>query len=531
MQHITPKVSTRLLEKVDRLFTGTLNGRITEVMQNARRAGATKVAVTNECGTVTVHDNGSGIEDFAKLLDLGNSGWNDKCEVSEDPAGVGIFSLAPRELEIRSKGKVAVITKDGWTISPTLVEDDPFPVKGTMLRFPDEPWLRTTVEPLVKFSGLKVFVDMERCSSESFISGDSIHIPELGCRIAIREWGDESYQKHSGIIGSSIYDKDGLLNFYGQAVKLVFNIGLPVPTHCLVDLDGEATGLRLLLPARTEIVQNDAFAKLEEACTIAAFRHIEKKGTHHLSFSAYMRGRSLGVDLKEASPEYTVGLLSTDSPEPVEIHKPKHFTLAKCFRVDEEIEETEEANIHLLAALGKFDNDPFVPVFMSPQCDGYSWAWLPMVNSVKVKTGEKLFHGWMGNGSVVLVDSITIEVSANDGKTFSSDVCMAIADEEFVFATKEARDILYSSQVWHHLGGYYEDGDSYDSQSEDFGKQWDRFWADFDGPDEYLRQEIVKSLSSLKDWGKIQITKDGNVYIENEDGTARVIEPPSKTAA
>ena len=40
---ICAKVSERLLQKASRLFTGTLDGRIIEILQNARRAGATEV--------------------------------------------------------------------------------------------------------------------------------------------------------------------------------------------------------------------------------------------------------------------------------------------------------------------------------------------------------------------------------------------------------------------------------------------------------------------------------------------------------
>ena len=74
METIQACVNQRLLTKADRLFTGTLNGRIIELLQNARRAGATKVTITNDGAWVTVRDNGLGISDFAKLLDLGGSG-------------------------------------------------------------------------------------------------------------------------------------------------------------------------------------------------------------------------------------------------------------------------------------------------------------------------------------------------------------------------------------------------------------------------------------------------------------------------
>ena len=66
-QTIQAQVSKRLLLKADRLFTGTLDGRIIEILQNARRAGATEVKITNKDGFVTVRDNGSGIEDLVTL--------------------------------------------------------------------------------------------------------------------------------------------------------------------------------------------------------------------------------------------------------------------------------------------------------------------------------------------------------------------------------------------------------------------------------------------------------------------------------
>ena len=62
MKTIRATVNPRLLSKANRLFTGSLRGRIIEILQNARRAGATKVEITNHDGQVTVHDNGRGIE-------------------------------------------------------------------------------------------------------------------------------------------------------------------------------------------------------------------------------------------------------------------------------------------------------------------------------------------------------------------------------------------------------------------------------------------------------------------------------------
>ena len=155
MTTIQAKVNPRLLSKASRLFTGTLAGRIIEILQNARRAGARHVEIANRDGIVTVRDDGRGIDDFEKLLDLGGSGWEEKLEASEDPAGVGLFCLAAREVTIRSNGKKLTIAADGWTGATVEILDDAEALPacgpniaagvGTELSFKDEPWHSTVV--------------------------------------------------------------------------------------------------------------------------------------------------------------------------------------------------------------------------------------------------------------------------------------------------------------------------------------------------------------------------------------------------
>ena len=171
MKTIQATVNPRLLTKANRLFTGTLEGRVIEILQNARRAGATQVSITNlPDGVVLVRDNGQGIDDFEKLLDLGGSGWDDALERSEDPAGVGLFCLAPMEVTVRSKGRIAVIHKDGWTGSPVRIITDPEPCEGTILAFCDEPWISSAVDLNAVFSGMEVTVDGTACPQAPFIS-------------------------------------------------------------------------------------------------------------------------------------------------------------------------------------------------------------------------------------------------------------------------------------------------------------------------------------------------------------------------
>jgi len=405
METIQATVSKRLLSKASRLFTGTLDGRIIEILQNARRAGATEVTITNEKGLVTVRDNGTGIEDFSKLLDLGDSDWDQAMEEAEDPAGVGIFCLAPRKVTICSNGKKIVISKDGWTGKPVELTKVGDSGKGTVLTFADEPWGLSQVKRHAVFSGMKVIVDGKTCPQEPFVSSRAAPHPELGCRIEVRN-RDHLNQWHNQWRGSYFCD-DILVNFHGQVVKFSY-----MPVHeCLcylVDMTGDPTGIRMMLPARTQLIQNKAFKALKAAIEKEAYRFIQKRGGHALPYEQYKRAAELGIKLPEAEPTFDVGLLSGDTPEPIEGIKPKDFPLSKCYRMNSERLEDREnsiANVHLLAALGKFE-EPFVPVSISMTYDGYNWAKLPTIDKVDVKVGKELGKNYVWSQVLIAAESI-----------------------------------------------------------------------------------------------------------------------------
>jgi hypothetical protein len=66
---------------------------VTELLQNARRAGASCVTLTYEprAKRLVVRDDGCGISDFQTLLTLGESGWSEKVQRTEQPFGLGFL--------------------------------------------------------------------------------------------------------------------------------------------------------------------------------------------------------------------------------------------------------------------------------------------------------------------------------------------------------------------------------------------------------------------------------------------------------
>ncbi len=64
---------------------------ISELLQNARRAGATQIEIRHDAASdvLLVTDNGRGIDDFQKLLSFNESGWDASTHAEEHPFGVG----------------------------------------------------------------------------------------------------------------------------------------------------------------------------------------------------------------------------------------------------------------------------------------------------------------------------------------------------------------------------------------------------------------------------------------------------------
>jgi hypothetical protein len=537
MHTMQATVNPRLLTKANRLFTGTLQGRIIEILQNARRAGATNVEIANHDGYATVRDNGTGVDDFARLLDLGGSGWDDTFEESEDPAGVGLFCLAPRDVLVRSRGLRARITGDGWIGAPIMIQEDSEPIEGALLQFRDEEWTMAAVERLAVFTGMRVTVDGQPCAQERFVTEAATHFPALGCRIEVCEH-ENLPAWHRSVRRTHGYSDNVLVNFHGQTTSFDFHPVSARGLWYLVDLTGESTGIRLMLPARTRVVENETLEQLKAALELEAYKYVQHRGHHRLPYKEYLRARELGIELPEATPTFQVGLLATcEAPEPVDVTMPEGFPLKRCYRFDPDYPsgtDTDEANVHLLAALGQLV-EPLIPVSIRKDYNGYSWTKLPTIGKVSVTVGKAQHTAGVWSGTLTCVDELAITVATSDGREFSSPVCMAKVlppedasqwVDDHVLVTSMAQERLCPSEIWYHFGGWYDEGDTYDTQLYDFERELDRFWADMLGPEERLRRSILDALQGIGPaWKFVKVFASGEVRIRFHDGSVKNILP------
>jgi hypothetical protein len=300
----------------------------------------------------------------------------------------------------------------------------------------------------------------------------------------------------------------------------------------------------MMLPARTQPVENEVFGTLKAALEKEAYQYIQERGSHQLKFKEYCRAKELGIELPEAEPAFTPGLLSGEPVEPAAVVKPADWPLAQCYRLShtcQEESDQNEANVHLLSALGKCEN-PFVVVEISSDYDGYSWAKLPVVDRVQVLVGKELAREYLCCETLVAVESLEITAYTSDGRVFSSAVPMAVRELPQgegrhrwttidVLVTLAAREELETTEIWFHLGGWSEDGDTYDTQLDYFEKGLNLFWADVMGPGEYLRLRLFDCLREFNlDWQSVSIESSGKVWISYKDGTAQMLQPPEFSA-
>jgi hypothetical protein len=103
-------------------------------------------------------------------------------------------------------------------------------------------------------------------------------------------------------------------------------------------------------------------------------------------------------------------------------------------------------------------------------------------------------------------------------------------DTNRVFVTPQARERLVATEIWYHLGGYSDEGDTYETQETQFSNELERFWADFIGPDENLRQSIIKAMDDISaKWKRVTVTDSGAVTIHFKNGSTKLLAPPSTT--
>ena len=289
------------LERVGELFDAGSGDILAELLQNARRAGATRVDVeTGEGETrrtaVRVRDDGCGIADPAVVLSFGESGWAGDTRARERAAGMGLYALAQGGCVIRSRrageadgwrmtldraaftgGRDVEVTRDesiGWT-------------HGTEVGFEtghDARGIEQQVRRAARHAPVAVCVDGEATAREDHLES-CVHVETWeGVRIGVYE--------------APGWALDETLNFYGRKVRVEIAKVSEFEGrtwHAAVDVVA-CPNLQLVLPARKEVVQGPFLERLRAQARAVVYRAIAATAPDaQLPRAAYEEGRSLGT--------------------------------------------------------------------------------------------------------------------------------------------------------------------------------------------------------------------------------------------
>ncbi len=310
---VRARVHEGAIARVTRFFNAALPDVFTELLQNARRAGANRIAVATEAEdgaiSVVVADDGAGIADAAVLLSFGETGWDAAVAEGEDAAGMGLYSLARRGCAVSSRPRTPLgDPASGWRLSLTpehfLGEKEAIPVRDDGAPYPHGTAVAfTAAEPLEAIEAaldgatrhypLPVAFNGEAVKRRAFLDG--ARHPEVWRGIVFGVFRDlrESY---------NVPD----LNFHG----LTLRVGLPRFDTVSGGVWSARADVRacpelaLVLPARKEAVETPFLAELREAARISVYRAMTAaEPVPRVARGDWKRARDAGIALPEPPAE------------------------------------------------------------------------------------------------------------------------------------------------------------------------------------------------------------------------------------
>ena len=332
-RRIRASIDARTLKRVTNFFNGTALDIMTELFQNARRAGATSISVKTTQNGFTIVDDGNGIADPAVLLRFGGSEWDSGTIVREDAAGMGIYSLAGLETRITSRTQ----NRKSWTID--LGPEDYRGERTVKVQAPDQDALyKLDAKP-----GTVITVNWQNATGSAADYGchdwklwnqlrDDPHTGRNGAtQSAARTAGQylpipvwlnglpitrEMYLEDVRRVHAWAGLKIGISRWSlePRASEQRLAIGINVFGHIIkTDLPSlrslehmyqtrvevvDCPDLKIVLPARKEVVQNDFFHQLEDACKKALLTQIADEQAL-TSFNVFQMGRRAGLEMVE----------------------------------------------------------------------------------------------------------------------------------------------------------------------------------------------------------------------------------------
>ena len=292
-------------ERMGRFFHASAEQALTEVLDNARLAGATRLRISTEPARLTIEDDGCGIARPELILSFGESGWKNPdgwCD------GVGMYALSNRDAEIAT----VLGDGDGWRVrlqkehfdgdaeariepfynKPEGPRDETLWPHGTRVSFhyPRTIMRDHAVESAVRHLPMAVTIDGEPVEWRDPLAVCTYCDAYEGARIGI--------ERHDGWHG------DGKFHFHAQTIA---DRRLP-RARCgtvswIVRVDAtEAGGLRRALPGRTRIEENETYKRLVRHAEQVLYTAMAREDDIEPNHTTWQRARDCGVEMQQPKP-------------------------------------------------------------------------------------------------------------------------------------------------------------------------------------------------------------------------------------
>lgn len=242
---------------------------LTEAMQNARRAGATKIRfMTDEVTNgLIIEDNGTGVGNFADLLTVAQSGWDETIQTAERPFGVGFLSVL-----LAGTGGVVEsgTTRMEWDSEALMAGEE-----ATFTEIPAVKGTKVELKLVQKLNGITEH-RIDKCltrAAKGFPIEVTLNGKVVGRRFAKDNLWHTTHIEGIGTLGLAI-------NYAGSWEEQLFFQGLPItpsnddaalPSHFVLHLEGD---FEVRMPDRDRLIDLSARELVRKLHKVDAFNRV-----------------------------------------------------------------------------------------------------------------------------------------------------------------------------------------------------------------------------------------------------------------
>lgn len=313
------RIAPGALARAPELFDQSLDTILSELIQNARRAGATEVNVgihlDGDVAYASFRDDGRGIADLQAIVSFGRSGWDDALKRVEDTAGMGSFCLASRGCRVTSLGKTVNLMPGVFVgLESATVEDAPLaPRSGTNIQFPllnrrernEVLMLEGRLRDEALYAPIPVRFKGVTLPRLDFLDG-AIEVHVTG-GVAVGIYDDEAWKLRTERTQNQKAERHISLSRGASGISFGGHVALAPEGVSVRDGDRayralweirENPKLRLVLPTRDSVVKDQAWSDLVAATRLLLCRFAaQRSAVHRISMDDVTFARSRGIEI------------------------------------------------------------------------------------------------------------------------------------------------------------------------------------------------------------------------------------------